>query len=266
MQTPPPLPNTTVNRTRWAIHLLLITAYIVVVGLLALNRGPSHVPALLHTARGLLLACIINLLIFGAVLGLACWVSKSTRDDLLLRWRGTLNPVWLGIAYSLAIRVAIGVVLVGIAIVLVSAHIVTVASLQNFVSNHKPDPTTLVDMSALSNDPAYFWLTITLASFVVAGLREELWRSAFLAGLRSLWPQWFGSRGGQVAAVFVAAVFFGAAHLSQGAMAPITTGLIGAALGLIMVWHRSIWPAVIAHGCFDAASFAMLPWAMSHIK
>jgi hypothetical protein len=24
--------------------------------------------------------------------------------------------------------------------------------------------------------------------------------------------------------------------------------------------HRSIWPAVIAHGMFDATSLALLPW------
>jgi len=27
-----------------------------------------------------------------------------------------------------------------------------------------------------------------------------------------------------------------------------------------MVLHRSIWPAVIAHGAFDATTFALLPF------
>ena len=36
------------------------------------------------------------------------------------------------------------------------------------------------------------------------------------------------------------------------------TALIGFALGSIMVFHRSTWLAVIAHGMFDAASFVMI--------
>jgi len=36
-------------------------------------------------------------------------------------------------------------------------------------------------------------------------------------------------------------------------------------LGLIMIFHGSIWPAVIAHGLFDATSMAMIPWVMAHI-
>ena len=53
----PTLPiNAPVSRRRWGIHLGLITGYLVVVGLLGLGRKPSHMPALLHTAGGLLLA------------------------------------------------------------------------------------------------------------------------------------------------------------------------------------------------------------------
>jgi membrane protease YdiL (CAAX protease family) len=42
--------------------------------------------------------------------------------------------------------------------------------------------------------------------------------------------------------------------------------VLGIFLGLIMVYHRSIWPAVLAHGFFDATSMAVLPWAMDFIK
>jgi membrane protease YdiL (CAAX protease family) len=38
------------------------------------------------------------------------------------------------------------------------------------------------------------------------------------------------------------------------------TALLGFGLGVIMVLHRSIWPAVITHGMFNAATFAILPW------
>jgi membrane protease YdiL (CAAX protease family) len=125
---------------------------------------------------------------------------------------------------------------------------------------------TLIDVAAMRNNPVYFWLTLTVVSFVVAGLREELWRSAFLAGMKALWPQHFGSRAGQVLAVIICAVIFGLGHLALGSLAVCMAGLLGVGLGLIMVFHGSIWPAVFAHGIFDATSMAMLPWVMSHTK
>jgi membrane protease YdiL (CAAX protease family) len=97
-------------------------------------------------------------------------------------------------------------------------------------------------------------------------LLEELWRAAFLAGMKALWPQRFGSRAGQAGAVIIAAIFFGLGHLAQGGIAVCMAGLLGLGLGLIMVLHRSIWPAVIARGLFDATSMAMIPWAMQYIK
>ena len=255
---PPPL-KTPVSRRRWWIHLLLITGYLVMVGILGLGRKPSHAPALSHTAVGLLLVCGMELLLFGLVFTLACFSSQATRDDLRLRWRGTFQPVLWGVGYSIALRLALGVVVLCAAIVLLCTRVLTPGSLQLFLANHRPDVEALVDLAALRHDPVYFWLTVTVASFVVAGLREELWRSAFLAGMGALWPRHFGSRTGQMGAVLFGAVIFGSAHLSMGILAALMAGLLGLGLGAIMVGHRSIWPAVIAHGLFDATTFAMLP-------
>jgi membrane protease YdiL (CAAX protease family) len=110
------------------------------------------------------------------------------------------------------------------------------------------------------NDPVYFLLLLTMISFVVAGLREELWRSAFLAGLRAITPRHFTSIRGQIAAVAIVAVVFGVGHLAMGPVAAFMAGLLGFGLGIIMVLHRSIWPAVIAHGFFDATTFLLLRW------
>jgi membrane protease YdiL (CAAX protease family) len=138
----------------------------------------------------------------------------------------------------------------------------TTDSLQGFFAKNRPGIENTVGVAALRNNPAYFWLTITVVSFVVAGLREELWRSSFLAEMRALWPRQFGSTRGQVCAVFIAAIIFGLAHLSMGIVAALFGGLLGLGLGLIMVFHRSIWPAVLAHGFFDATSMALIPLAM----
>jgi membrane protease YdiL (CAAX protease family) len=52
----------------------------------------------------------------------------------------------------------------------------------------------------------------------------------------------------------------------MGPMAALLAGALGVGLGLIMVLHRSIWPAVIAHGFFDATSMALLPYAMGLVQ
>lgn len=219
-----------------------------------------------HTASGLLMVSAMELLVFGLVLGLACLASRATRDDLLLRWRGTVMPAVLGLAYSVGLRISVGVVGVLISVVLLATHVMTPAALENFATKNRPGVENLVDLAALRDDPAYFWLTVTVVSFVVAGLREELWRSSFLAALRALWPRQFGSTLGQICAVSIAAVIFGLAHVSMGPIAAVMAGLLGLGLGTIMVLHRSIWPAVIAHGFFDATSMALLPWAVDLMK
>lgn len=250
------------NRRRWWIHLSLVTFYIVLLGAGARYRSQTYanMPALTTTASGLVLVCTIELLVFGVMFGLAVWASRASRDDLMLRWRHGFWPVPLGIGYSVAIRVLIGFVALVVGLELVVAHVMSQQSLQHFIAHNRPDVAAVVDISALQHNPVYFWLSLTLVSFVVGGLREELWRSAFIAGLRRLWPRRFGSTNGGVLAVVVAAVVFGAAHVYMGPLAAVLAGAVGLGLGLIMIFHRSIWPAVIAHGFFDATTMALLPW------
>jgi len=255
-----------VSRVRWAIHLLLIGAYPVFIGLAARAGDATRSPALSGDAKGLLSACAFELLVFGIVFGLAWFASRASPDDLRLRWRTGVWTVPLGVTYSVGIRVALGVFLVGIGTIVVGTGITTSCGLQEFFLANRPDVEAVVDVSAMRENPLYFWLTITLVSFVVAGLREELWRAGFLVALRVLWPNRFGSRAGQIGAVAIAAVIFGFGHLPQGVLAVVLTGFLGFVLGVIIVLHRSIWPAVIAHGMFDATSLALLPWATDQLQ
>jgi len=271
--TPPPAsPVTTVElepvrRWRWRIFLLLMAAYPVVLGLGAWAGRLDHQsgPALTHGARGLLIVCGMELGIFGTVFGLAWLAVRATRDDLLLRWRGGWLPLLLGLGYSLALRLSILFVAVLVAAIALAVGAITLESMQHFAMANRPDVETLIDVPAMRHNPAYYWLTLTLVSFVVAGLREELWRSACLAGMRKLWPRWFGSRWGQLAASGVAAILFGLGHLPQGGIAVCVTAILGLGLGAIMVLHRSIWPAVIAHGLFDATSLALIPLVIDQL-
>lgn len=172
----------------------------------------------------------------------------------------------LGIAYSVAIRIGLGLVAMVVVAILLAVRVSTPETLQEFASANRPDVETLVSLPALQNNPSYYWLTVTLVSFVVAGLREEVWRAGTLAAMRALWPRAFASGGGQFVAVMLIAVVFGAMHLSMGPIAAVLAGILGCFLGLIIVLHRSIWPAVVAHGLFDATTFAILPWAMEKLQ
>jgi membrane protease YdiL (CAAX protease family) len=264
MESSSPSTKPAINRSRWWIHLILITVYILAAGLLGLGRRGTHTALLSWTAGGLLSVCAVELLVFGLVFGLACFASRATRDDLLLRWQGKFQPVLWGAGYSVALRLALALVVIAIGTGLVATRVMSLDSLRAFLSTNRPGVETVVDVAAMRNNPAYFWLTLTIVSFVVGGLREELWRSAFLAGMKALWPQRCGFRAGQIVAVIICAIVFGLGHSAMGLLAVCLAGFLGFGLGLIMIFHGSIWPAVIAHGIFDASSMAMLPWVMSH--
>ncbi len=231
----------------------------------AWGRSTERGPALSSSARGLLIVCGVELLLFSIVFALGWLASRASRDQLLWRWRPGFRVVPLGIVYSVAIRFAVGIVVAGVSAVLIIAQVTTTEDLGEFMTTNRPDVESLVDVSAMKSDPLYFWLTITLVSFVVAGLREEVWRSGFLVALRVLWPGVFGSRRGQILAVALIAVVFGAAHIGQGMLGAAMAGVLGFLLGLIMVFHQSIWPAVIAHGMFDATTMVLLPWILDKL-
>ena len=67
-----------------------------------------------------------------------------------------------------------------------------------------------------------------------------------------------------VTAIALVALIFGLAHLPQGVGGVGVTLVLGLGLGAIMLWHRSIWEAVLAHGCFDASSFVMAHYLVTH--
>ena len=263
---PAPNGSAQVNKLRWGIHLLIIAGFPLGLGAFRLRHGAVGEPALADTATGLLAACAEQLGIFAMIFLLAWLASRASSEDLLWRWRSGFWVVPLGIAYSIGLRLAVGMVGVIVVGALLAARIVTSEKIENVVQSNAPDVGAVVDVPALRHDPAYLLLSVTVASFVLGGLREEIWRSAFLAGFRRVWPRYFASRKGEMLAVMMAAVLFGAGHLAQGPIAAVMAGMLGVGLGAIMVLHRSIWPAVFAHGMFDATSLALIPWAVDKLQ
>lgn len=267
---PPELPGrVSEGRTkawRWWVHLLILLPYPLLIGLLAAGGREKGTAALSGGWQGLLVTCALELAIFGVIVGVALWFSKANRDDLRLRFPQPWLGVLLGFAYSVGLRLAVGVVVVLTGGVLILTKVVPADQLQSFVMKNRPNVESVVSVSALTDDPAYFWLTLTLVSFVVAGLREELWRAGSLAALGKVAPRLFGSRGGQILAVVLTSLVFGMGHLPQGMLAVGMTTVLGLMLGGIMLLHRSTWVAVIAHGAFDATSFALIPYALEAVK
>jgi membrane protease YdiL (CAAX protease family) len=223
-------------------------------------------PALSGDARGLLIVCSLEIILFSLVFGLGWLASRASSEELFFRWKPGWWVVPLGIAYSVVIRIGLGAVAMVVVAILLATQVSTPEALQKFASANRPDVEVLVSVPALQNNPSYYWLTVTLVSFVVAGLREEVWRTGILAAMRALWPRAFASTAGQCLAITLIAILFGAMHLGMGPIAAALAGVLGFFLGIIIVLHRSIWPAVIAHGLFDATTFAILPWAMEKLQ
>jgi membrane protease YdiL (CAAX protease family) len=276
----PPKP---VSKLRWAVHLLLMAALPLIAGFVPIRtRVPG--PMLGHTVPRLLEISALEVLAFAVPFLIAWLFSRASKDELLLRWRPGFWVVPLGVLYSIAIRAGIGILAaVIVAFVMIAQELVPApqgpdpapprqrmeerqAKVEHYIEENRPHVEKLVDVKALSTDSAYYWTNILIVSFIIGGLREEIWRSAFLAGLRGIAPAAFGSRGGKLVAVALAAVIFGAGHYPQGPLAVGAITILGFFLGLIMLLHRSIWPSVFTHGLFDAVSLALLPWAMERMQ
>ena len=252
-----------VPRWRWWIHFALIGGYILPGVLRGLYFVPQR-PVLTGSARGLLVVCGFNLGAFAVVFLLGWLASHATAEELFLPWRQGWWVLPLGIGYSIAFRVILAVVGMITILFLVITHLVDVDSLRNVAVQIRPRVDHLVDFSALQTNRIYYWLVLTLVSFVGAGSVRNCGELT-LAGMRALWPRAFLSPTGEVIAIVVIAIGFGAAHLSMGSLAAAVATLLGLFLELILIVHRSIWPAVIAHGFFDATTFALLPLVASRV-
>ncbi len=208
---------------------------------------PSNSRALLWVSGG-------EILVFSLVFGLGWFVSRASLEQLRLKWRGGFWPVVRGIGYSIALRILVAVVVV--AAVLIAR--VLFGTTEEGLKASLPHVEAVVDSVALTKNTGYLLLMLTVVSFVVAGLREELWRAGMLAGLEALFPKSFRTLAGALAAVTLVAIAFGLGHLVQGWSAVGVMTVLGIGLGAIILVHHSIWDAVVAHGCFDATTFVML--------
>jgi membrane protease YdiL (CAAX protease family) len=246
-------PAVSVAGYRWWIHLILLASYPVALGILGfISAGQSDEAMLPSDTAALIATCAVELVVFGAVFAVALVASGARNAELLLSWTGG-RTIWRGLLYSLLLR---GVIIVGTALIAIGAYVVSGGSAAA-LEHLRPEVENIIDARALE-DPIYLLLTLTVVSFVVAGLREELWRAGMFAALAALFPWLFHTVGGRLGAAAMVAVVFGLGHLTQGTGGVLMTTALGFGLGWILLRHRSIWDAVFAHGFFNATTFAFL--------
>jgi membrane protease YdiL (CAAX protease family) len=97
-------------------------------------------------------------------------------------------------------------------------------------------------------------LTVCAVVYVIigAGFYEEfMFRGFLMQGLAMLFG---GSRGAWTGALIIQGALFGVSHAYQNPLGMLITGTLGTLLGiLVLVSGRNLWPAIIAHGLFDAS-------------
>jgi membrane protease YdiL (CAAX protease family) len=246
---------------RWWVFLLIIGSSPLVAAFSSASRAPNEPMQLPKTIPLLLLFCALQMVAFGVFWAIAWIFARPNRDDLLLRWRDGWKTVGWGALYSVGMRLGLLVVVIALATVVLTVLAMLGYKPEAMVEaykNSQPDMSKIFGPVFSQGDPLYRFLLITLVSFVVAGLREELWRTATMLGLQRIAPSHWSQTSRNVLALGASSLLFGMGHWYQGVMGIVLTSFLGVVLGAIMLYHRSIWPAVIAHGCFDAASFLML--------
>lgn len=242
------------KRGSWIIFLALMVVYI----LAAAWRGASTsnvAPALSSSIPSLLVDTSLALLTFSIPFGIGLFLTKPTKRDFFIE--STSN--WfinfaLGMAWSVVLRLAILVPAAFVAGVVISLN--PKDGMRQFAAS-RPKIENLLDPGALA-DPAYAIICITWLSFVVAGLREELWRAAVIRGVSSLGPNGNPTREMEWVGVFSSSILFGFAHATQGWLGVLLTGFLGLGLGMIQILRRSLPEAVLAHGFFDASTFLLI--------
>ena len=240
-------------RWAWLVMLGLMVAYIVGMTVLA-GRHQDAGPAMSGETRGLIVESSSSLAVFAVpfLAGLAL-VWKGRREIWGRRPHDWRTWAW-GAVWFVGLRIVVSIPIMAAAVVLQLRH---GPDAMEKVRGLRPRIESLMPLDSLG-DPLYALACMTWISFVVAGLREELWRAAFLRGFRALFPSHSASPLIPWLAVLASSVLFGLAHLPQGWMGMLLTGMLGLGLGAIQVARRSAWEAVVAHGLVDASTFFLL--------
>ena len=106
---------------------------------------------------------------------------------------------------------------------------------------------TVALVQGFGSGPAAMAVGFVLVAVIAPFVEEVTFRGVVFAGLRARW--------GMVAAVIVSGLLFGIVHLEPLETVPLA--IIGMGLAGVFARSRSLWPAIIAHGCYNAVVLAI---------
>jgi len=115
-------------------------------------------------------------------------------------------------------------------------------------------------VGSVARNPWLLALFLGPVIWLQAAVVEELTRAFVLTRLWKVWPE----RSARLASVFVWSLFFGLAHIYQGAVGVVGTALIGLVLGLFYFHRGRLLPLMVAHGLYDTLATAVLLYALHH--
>jgi CAAX protease family protein len=114
------------------------------------------------------------------------------------------------------------------------------------------------DLSRFKDAKGNLELTVygVFYALIGAGFYEEfMFRGFLMQGLAMFFG---GSRVSWIVACVVQGALFGTEHAYQNPLGIAITGTLGVLLGLLVLTSgRNLWPAIIAHGLFDASRFVL---------
>ena len=95
---------------------------------------------------------------FAILFGLAWLASRATGKQLLLGWKGGIGPIWRGLAYSVGLRVAIGV----LAVCAVLAGMMLGGLDEETIQELRPKVEHTIDIEAIETSPLYLFINVCL--------------------------------------------------------------------------------------------------------
>ena len=138
----------------------------------------------------------------------------------------------------LAVEAVAGVPLIFVAFVIGAAVLLPIQRFAPWLHTVEHNP-----LQALLQSPGDAWL-FALVVVAAGGVREEIQRAFLL----HRFERWLG---GGATGVVVTSVAFGAGHLLQGVDAGVATGMLGAFWGLVYLRRRSAVAPMVSHAGFD---------------
>jgi len=141
----------------------------------------------------------------------------------------------------------------GLAIIYFAMFFLERATLYQWIPNHNPPNTELVNvMIDLADSPMLMVIWFGPVLWIGIALFEELSRT-FL--LKSLWNI-NDSKDWHITAIFLASALIGTVHLYQGLAGVISIGLKSIIMCYYFYKYRRLLPLVISHGLYDGLQFA----------